>query len=74
MRNDLDLDLNSTFAMFEKEIQFYSTIVPAIEHFEEMENVPQIERINDFARYYGSRLSLNPSKTFKIIEIKNYQY
>lgn len=49
---------------FTKEIQFYSVIVPAIQHFEKIENVPKIERIDAFPRYFGSRLSLNSSKSF----------
>lgn len=47
---------------FTKEINFLANVVPAIQRFEEIENVPQIERIKAFPRYFGSRLSLNSSK------------
>lgn len=50
---------------FTKEIYFLSDIVPAIRDFEEIENFPQAERINNaFPQYFGSRLSLNSSKIF----------
>lgn len=46
---------------FAKEIYFFSVIVPAFEHFEEMKNVPEIDRIDGFPRYFGSRFSLDPN-------------
>lgn len=48
----------STFFM--KEIHFYSDILEAIKQFQEITNIPKNERIDAFARYFGSRLSLNP--------------
>lgn len=47
---------------FWKEAHFYSNIIPALERFEEAANVPETERIDAFARYFCSRLSLNPGK------------
>lgn len=49
-------------SQFTKETHFYTDIVPVFKHFEELENIPQIDRIDAFLRYFGSRLSLNPSK------------
>lgn len=46
------------------EIHFYSDIVPAIEQFEQNSNVPEIERIDAFVRYFGARLSMNPGEFF----------
>lgn len=46
---------------FVKEAHFYSDVVPAIELFEQIRNVPENERINAFIRCIGSRLSLDPS-------------
>lgn len=65
-------DLDRSLTIFAKEIHFYSDIVPAIEKFEEIENVPQIERINAFAQCFGSRLSLNPSKV--ISSMKRWKF
>lgn len=47
---------------FIKETHFYSDIIPAIEMFEIMRNVPTGDRIDAFIQCTGSRISLNPSK------------
>lgn len=44
---------------FMNELHFYTDIIQAIEQFEVDVNMPENEKINAFARYYGSRLSLN---------------
>lgn len=54
---------------FAKEIYFFSVIVPAFEHFERIKNVPEIDRIDGFPRYFGSRFSLDPSKLLNILEL-----
>lgn len=46
---------------FMKEIHFYSEIIPAIERFQEIVNMPEHEKLDAFVRYFGSRLSLNPN-------------
>lgn len=46
---------------FVKEINFYSNIIPAIKHVEEIANAPQNERIDAFIHHFGSRISLDPS-------------
>lgn len=43
--------------MFTNEIHFYTDILEALKRFEETANIPQNERIDAFARYFGSRLS-----------------
>ncbi|XP_031638919.1 uncharacterized protein LOC116351033 [Contarinia nasturtii] len=45
---------------FLSEVHFYTDIIPAIKQFEESLNIPETERIEAFARYFGSRISLNP--------------
>ncbi|XP_055309442.1 uncharacterized protein LOC129573174 [Sitodiplosis mosellana] len=45
---------------FVKETHFYSDIIPAIEIFETMKNVPKTDRIDAFIPCPGSRISLNP--------------
>lgn len=52
---------------FVKETRFYSDIIPAFEHFEQISNVPKAERLNVFIRCLGSRISLDPSKTCDFI-------
>lgn len=47
-----------------KEMHFYSDIIPAIEQFEQITNVPTTERIDAFVKCFGSRMSSNPSKSF----------
>lgn len=42
---------------FWNEMHFYSDIVPAIEQFEQSKNIPETDRVNAFAQYFGSRLS-----------------
>lgn len=57
-------NLDKSLSQFTKETHFYTDIVPVFKHFEELENIPQIDRIDAFLQYFGSRLSLNPSKSF----------
>lgn len=66
MKSDANSDESSR--PFAKEIYFYSVIVPAFEYFEEIKNVPEIDRIDGFPRYFGSRFSLDPSKSLNIPE------
>lgn len=58
MRLDRDIAFQSD--IFMKEIHFYSDIIPAIEQFQKIVNMPEMEKIDAFVRYFGSRLSLNP--------------
>lgn len=58
MRTDRDTAPQSQYFM--KEIYFYSEIIPAIEQFQEIVNMPENEKIDAFVRYFGSRLSLHP--------------
>lgn len=44
---------------FMNELHFYSDIIQAIEQFQAIVHMPNEERIDAFARYFGSRLSLN---------------
>lgn len=46
---------------FVKEVRFYTDIIPTIEQFEQDTNVPENERMDAFFRYFGSRISLDPS-------------
>lgn len=47
---------------FVKETRFYSDIIPTLKHFEEISNIPHVDRIDAFFEYVGSRISLDPSK------------
>lgn len=47
---------------FWKEVHFYLDIIPAVQQFEEVANIPETERIDAFARHFGSRLSIDPGK------------
>lgn len=47
---------------FVKETHFYSDIIPALEHFQRVSNVPETDRIDAFIRCLGSRISLDPSE------------
>lgn len=67
MMNTQD-DLAIGSLLIAKEIYFYSTIIPAMESLEETEKVPNIDRIDGFPRYFGSRFSLNSSRTLNILE------
>lgn len=58
MRPDRDIGPQSCFFM--NEIHFYSDIIPAIEQFQVIVNMPDNEKIDAFLRYFGSRMSLNP--------------
>lgn len=48
---------------FVKENGFYSDVLPTIKNFEEISHVPFTERIDAFVHCYGSRISLDPSKS-----------
>lgn len=61
---------------FLKEVHFYSNIVPTLEQFEASANIPETERIDAFARYFCSRLSLNPGEIlfyFKFTALRQYE-
>lgn len=49
---------------FAKEVHFYSDIIPALEEFEKISNIPETERFDAFGRYFCSRFLLNPGKSF----------
>lgn len=46
---------------FVKEARFYSDIIPALQQFEKLADVPEEERLDVFIEYVGSRISLDPS-------------
>lgn len=50
---------------FVKENRFYSDIIPTLENFQVISNVPESERIDSFIRCFGSRISLNSGNLFK---------
>lgn len=56
---------------FEKEVHFYSNIIPAVNQFQEAANIPEAERIDAFAQHFCSRLSLNSGK---IVPFKVYEF
>lgn len=43
---------------FVKEIRFYSDIIPAVQEFEILSNVPSEKRLDAFITHIGSRISL----------------
>lgn len=51
---------------FIKEANFYSIIIPALDHFQQVSNVPETKRIDAFIRYVGSRFSLDPSNNVEV--------
>lgn len=46
---------------FSNEMHFYEDIVPTIQQFEQVANVPESDRIDAIVQQYGSRLSLDSS-------------
>lgn len=59
MRPDRDIALQSV--CFMKELHFYTEIIPAIEQFQRIVEMPENEKIDAFVRYLSSRLSINPN-------------
>lgn len=57
------IDIFQPALTFVKETHFYTDIIPAIQQFERDHNVPENEKIDAFFRCFGSRISLNPSKS-----------
>lgn len=55
------IDIFQPSLTFVKEVHFYSDIIPAIESFEEIADVPENERIDTFIQCFGSRISLETS-------------
>ncbi|XP_031638778.1 uncharacterized protein LOC116350921 [Contarinia nasturtii] len=49
---------------FVNEVRFYTDIIPALEQFEEIANVPLKERLDAFIPCLGSRFSLKPNAEF----------
>ncbi|XP_031633861.1 uncharacterized protein LOC116347425 [Contarinia nasturtii] len=49
---------------FVKEVRFYTDIIPALEQFEEIANVPLEERLDAFIPSLGWRFSLNPNAEY----------
>ncbi|XP_055295161.1 uncharacterized protein LOC129564935 [Sitodiplosis mosellana] len=58
------VDIFQPALTFVKETHFYLDVIPAIEHFERISNVPECDRIDAFIRCFGSRISLNPGFVF----------
>lgn len=55
----LDRDIAPQAALFMKELNFYTEIIPAIEQFQEIVGMPENEKLDAFVRYLSARLSLN---------------
>ncbi|XP_055307450.1 uncharacterized protein LOC129571658 isoform X2 [Sitodiplosis mosellana] len=57
------IELGNLSHAFLAEERFYSSIIPAIESFEQMSNVPKTKRIDAFIKSFGWRMSLKPNAT-----------